>query len=124
MTARTEIKQLYSQICGTGEVRLKFQFKSPKSRGHTIVIKIDSKVIDTILVTDINTVKSYSKDLDIKEGNYIGIIATHSHSAGLYIVGDELNIFDIQICTNGKNGILAYLGNTYTTSTDNLTVIR
>ena len=124
MTARTETKQLYSQICGTGEVRLKFQFKSPKSRGHTIVIKIDSKVIDTILVTDINTVKSYSKDLDIKEGNYIGIIATHSHSAGLYIVGDELNIFDIQICTNGKNGILAYLGNTYTTSTDNLTVIR
>jgi len=122
MKIYNETKQLYSQICGTGEIRLKFDFQSPLTYGHKIVIKIDEKIVDTIFA--IKGSKHYSKDFNVKEGSYIGIMATHSEYGGASVVGDELNISNIQICTNGNNGILAYLGNTYTNSHANFNVIR
>ncbi len=107
----------YSQICGTGTIRVKWSYKSSDNPSASITIFVmnlsGEKVTKYFKNLEISTSDSTesvtigSVDVEIEEGESVGVEINADRGG---ITGGYVFIHSCVICTDSKNGILAYLG--------------
>lgn len=105
---------IYSQICGTGVIRIKFKYRTTGSSIFGAQIKISTADLSYMVTGENTDWEEYTQDIPITEGDSVCIVIANGGGgvAAMYYT----QVKDLQICTNGACGILAYLGSVNTSS--------
>lgn len=112
VTVANETKSYWSQICGTGTIRVKWDYIITGSLYYPMQIGINNTIQITKTYGEGESGSDYV-DIDINEGESVYILIC---GGGAGAVTGTITVSNLRICTDGANGILAYLGST-TTST-------
>lgn len=110
--AISETKLFYKQICGSGGIRIKYSYSVNNGYRGIVRAAINNETKAERTYSP-NTSGSDYMDVTINEGESVQIQIIGS-TAG--VLGTTLTVTNLMICTDGANGILAYLGSMDTSS--------